>query len=69
MEDYGFDTRLPSRGDGSALGKGELEEAYFYNGKDKINLSIWNTRGTVSTPTEGITAEVVEVASLDEVMS
>ena len=67
MEDYGFDTVYLQEVMVPHWERGELEEAYFYNGKDKINLSILGAGGTVSTPTEGITAEVVEVASLDEV--
>ena len=67
MEDYGFDTVYLQEVMVPHWERGELEEAYFYNGKDKINLSILGAGGTVSTPTEGISAEVVEVASLDEV--
>ncbi|MAU56507.1 MAG: peptidase M28 family protein [Rhodobiaceae bacterium] len=67
MEDYGFDTVYLQEVMVPHWERGELEEAYFYNRKDKINLSILGAGGTVSTPTEGITAEVVEVASLDEV--
>jgi len=67
MEDYGFDTVYLQEVMVPHWERGELEEAYFYNGKDKINLSILGAGGTVSTPTEGITAEVVEVSSLDEV--
>ena len=67
MEDYGFDTVYLQEVMVPHWERGELEEAYFYNGKDKVNLSILGAGGTVSTPTEGITAEVVEVASLDEV--
>ena len=67
MEDYGFDTVYLQEVMVPHWERGELEEAYFYNGKNKINLSILGAGGTVSTPTEGITAEVVEVSSLDEV--
>ncbi len=67
MEDYGFDTVYLQEVMVPHWERGELEEAYFYNGKEKINLSILGAGGTVSTPKEGITAEVVEVASLDEV--
>ena len=67
MEDYGFDTVYLQEVMVPHWERGELEEAYFYNGKDKVNLSILGAGGTVSTPTDGITAEVVEVASLDEV--
>ena len=67
MEDYGFDTVYLQEVMVPHWERGELEEAYFYNGKDKVNLSILGAGGTVSTPIEGITAEVVEVASLDEV--
>tara|TARA_Y100000748_G_scaffold300661_1_gene299482 strand:- start:554 stop:1939 length:1386 start_codon:yes stop_codon:yes gene_type:complete len=67
MEDYGFDTVYLQEVMVPHWERGELEEAYFYSGKEKINLSILGAGGTVSTPKEGITAEVVEVASLDEV--
>ena len=67
MEDYGFDTVYLQEVMVPHWERGELEEAYFYNGKNKVNLSILGAGGTVSTPIEGITAEVVEVASLDEV--
>ena len=67
MEGYGFDTVYLQEVMVPHWERGELEEAYFYNGKNKINLSILGAGGTVSTPKEGITAEVVEVSSLDEV--
>ena len=67
MENYGFDTVYLQEVMVPHWERGELEEAYFYNGKKKINLSILGAGGTVSTPKEGITAEVVEVSSLDEV--
>lgn len=67
MESYGFDTVYLQEVMVPHWERGELEEAYFYNGKNKINLSILGAGGTVSTPKEGITAEVVEVSSLDEV--
>ena len=67
MENYGFDTVYLQEVMVPHWERGELEEAYFYNGKNKINLSILGAGGTVSTPKDGITAEVVEVSSLDEV--
>ena len=67
MENYGFDTVYLQEVMVPHWERGKLEEAYFYNGKNKINLSILGAGGTVSTPKEGITAEVVEVSSLDEV--
>tara|TARA_B100002019_G_scaffold167962_1_gene145279 strand:+ start:877 stop:2262 length:1386 start_codon:yes stop_codon:yes gene_type:complete len=67
MEDYKFDTVYLQEVMVPHWERGEVEEAYFYSGKNKINLSILGAGGTVSTPTEGITAEVVEVSSLDEV--
>lgn len=67
MENYGFDTVYLQEVMVPHWERGDLEEAYFYNGKNKINLSILGAGGTVSTPKEGITAEVVEVSSLDEV--
>ena len=38
MEDYGFDTVYLQEVMVPHWERGELEEAYFYNGKDKINL-------------------------------
>jgi hypothetical protein len=67
MENYGFDTVYLQEVMVPHWERGEVEEAYFYNGREKVNLSILGAGGTVSTPKEGITAEVVEVASLDEV--
>jgi len=67
MESYGFDTVYLQEVMVPHWERGKVEEAYFYSGKEKINLSILGAGGTVSTPKEGITAGVVEVASLDEV--
>ena len=67
MENYGFDTVYLQRVMVPHWERGKVEEAYFYSEKEKINLSILGAGGTVSTPKEGITAGVVEVASLDEV--
>ena len=67
MEGYGFDSVYLQEVMVPHWERGEIEEAYFYEGKSKINLSILGAGGTVSTPKEGITAEVIEVSSLDEV--
>ena len=67
MENYGFDTVYLQEVMVPHWERGKVEEAYFYSEKEKINLSILGAGGTVSTPKEGITAGVVEVASLDEV--
>ena len=69
MEGYGFDTvylqpvmvphweRIKNK-----------EEAYFFDSSgNKINLSVLAAGGSVTTPLEGIVAEVVEVLSLEEV--
>ena len=67
MENYGFDSVYLQEVMVPHWERGELEEAFFYDGKEKINLSILGAGGTVSTTEKGITAEVVEVSSLDEV--
>ena len=67
MEGYGFDSVYLQEVMVPHWERGEIEEAYFYEGKSKVNLSILGAGGTVSTPKEGITAEVIEVSSLDEV--
>ena len=67
MENYGFDTVYLQEVMVPHWERGKVEEAYFYSEKEKINLSILGAGGTVSTPKGGITAGVVEVASLDEV--
>ena len=67
MENYGFDTVYLQEVMVPHWERGKVEEAYFYSEKEKVNLSILGAGGTVSTPKEGITAGVVEVASLDEV--
>ena len=46
--------------------RGSVEECYYFDGEEKINLRIMGAGGTVSTPEGGITAEVVEVLSLEE---
>ena len=67
MEGYGFDTVYLQEVMVPHWERGKIEEAFFYKGKEKINLSILGAGGTISTPKEGVTAEVIEVASLDEV--
>lgn len=67
MENYGFDSVYLQEVMVPHWERGDVEEAYFYEGKEKINLSILGAGGTVSTPSEGITAKVIEVSSLDEV--
>ena len=67
MENYGFDTVYLQEVMVPHWERGKVEEAYFYSEKEKVNLSILGAGGPVSTPKEGITAGVVEVASLDEV--
>ena len=67
MDNYGFDTVYLQEVMVPHWERGKVEEAYFYSEKEKINLSILGAGGTISTPKEGITAGVVEVASLDEI--
>ena len=67
MEDYGFDSVFLQEVMVPHWERGAYEECFYYEGNKKINLSILGAGGTVSTPFEGVTAEVVEVKSLEEV--
>ena len=67
MENYGFDSVFLQEVMVPHWERGDYEECYYYENGEKINLSILGAGGTVSTPVEGVTAEVVEVRSLDEV--
>ncbi len=67
MESLGFDTVYLQEVMVPHWERGAVEEVFYYEDKKKVNLSILGAGGTVSTPKEGITAEVVEVFSLDEV--
>ncbi len=67
MENYGFDTVYLQEVMVPHWERGEIEECFFYLNSEKITLSILGAGGTVATPKEGVTAEVIEVASLDEV--
>lgn len=46
--------------------RGAKEQAYFQNGKQKINVPIAALGGSIATPAKGITAEVIEVKSFAE---
>jgi len=46
--------------------RGEKEEAYFTVGNSKFDVPICALGGSIATPKKGITAEVIEVQSLDE---
>ncbi len=67
MEGYGFDSVFLQEVMVPHWERGTYEECFYYEGNKKINLSILGAGGTVSTPFEGVTAEVVEVKSLEEV--
>ena len=67
MEEYGFDSVYLQEVMVPHWERGDLEECFYYIGGEKTNLTILGAGGTVSTPKEGYTAEVVEVSSLDEV--
>ena len=67
MEDYGFDSVFLQEVMVPHWERGAYEECFYYEGDKKINLSSLGAGGTVSTPFEGVTAEVVEVKSLEEV--
>ena len=67
MEGDGFDSVFLQEVMVPHWERGPYEECFYYEGNKKINLSILGAGGTVSTPFEGVTAEVVEVKSLEEV--
>ena len=67
MEGYGFDSVFLQEVMVPHWERGAYEECFYYEGNKKINLSILGAGGTVSTPFEGVTAEVVVVKSLEEV--
>ena len=67
MENYGFDSVFLQEVMVPHWERGDYEECFYYEGGEKVSLSILGAGGTVSTPVEGVTAEVVEVKSLDEV--
>jgi carboxypeptidase Q len=46
--------------------RGSVERASIIDGEKKISLTICALGGSIATPKEGITAEVIEVHSLDE---
>ena len=64
--DYGFDTVYLQEVMVPHWERGSVEECYYFDGEEKVSLRIMGAGGTVSTPEEGITAEVVEVLSLEE---
>ena len=66
MEGYGFDTVYLQEVMVPHWERGSVEECYYFDGEEKISLRIMGAGGTVSTPEGGITAEVVEVLSLEE---
>jgi len=67
MDNYGFDTVYLQEVMVPHWERGEVEECFFYLNSEKITLSVLGAGGTVATPKEGVTAEVIEVFSLDEV--
>ena len=67
MDNYGFDTVYLQEVMVPHWERGEIEECFFYLNSEKITLSVLGAGGTVATPKEGVTAEVIEVFSLDEV--
>ena len=67
MENYKFDTVYLQEVMVPHWERGNVEECFFLVDGKKTNLRILGAGGTVSTPSGGITAEVVEVMSLDEV--
>lgn len=67
MEEYGFDSVYVQEVMVPHWERGDLEECFYYMDGKKINLNVLGAGGTVSTPKEGYTAEVIEVSSLDDV--
>ena len=67
MENYGFDNVYLQEVMVPHWERGDLEECFFYSNDNRVDLKILGAGGTVSTPKDGITAEVVEVSSLEDV--
>ena len=67
MENYGFDNVYLQEVMVPHWERGDLEECFFYSNDNRVDLKILGAGGTVSTPKGGITAEVVEVSSLEDV--
>ena len=67
MENYGFDNVYLQEVMVPHWERGDLEECFFYSNDKRVDLKILGAGGTVSTPKDGVTAEVVEVSSLEDV--
>ena len=67
MENYGFDNVYLQEVMVPHWERGDVEECFFYSNGNKVNLKILGAGGTISTAKEGITAEVIEVGSLEDV--
>ena len=67
MENYGFDNGYLQEVMVPHWERGDVEECFFYSNGNKVNLKILGAGGTISTAKEGVTAEVIEVGSLEDV--
>lgn len=66
MESIGFDRVYLQEMMVPKWVRGEKEIAYFMDKKTKVNIPVCALGGSVATPKNGVTAEVVEVKSLKE---
>lgn len=69
MENYGFDRVYLQEVMVPHWVRGEKEQAQIVVGKKRITVPIAALGGSVATPKSGITAEVIEVQSLEELKS
>ena len=66
MEDYGFDTVYLQEVMVPHWERGAKETAYILNGKEKITVPVAALGSSIATSQKGITAEIIEVKSFDE---
>lgn len=69
MEDYGFDKVYLQEVQVPHWVRGEKEQAFVLEGKNKIVVNIAALGGSVATPAAGIKAGVVEVQNFEELRS
>jgi len=68
MEGYNFDNVFLQNVLVPHWVRGEKESAYFYNSKGKKeNLTILALGRSIATPVDGISAQIIQVASLEEI--
>ncbi|NEU08971.1 M20/M25/M40 family metallo-hydrolase [Flavihumibacter sp. R14] len=66
MEDYGFDTVYLQEVMVPHWERGVKETAFILDGNNKITVPVAALGSSIATPQKGITAQVIEVRSLDE---